>query len=79
MATFSVTLIIRTITDKTKVRQLRGDMSISPCCVNIKGGEFMHLFYDFEVFKYDWLVVLACPETKQEFVIVNDREELEKL
>ena len=39
----------------------------------------MHLFYDFEVFKYDWLVVLACPETKQEFVIVNDRQKLEKL
>ena len=32
--------------------------------------------YDFEVFKYDWMVVLIDYETRQEKVIVNDRDEL---
>lgn len=32
------------------------------------------LFYDFEVFKYDWLVVFIDPSTGEETVIVNDRE-----
>lgn len=36
------------------------------------------LFYDFEVFKYDWLVVLVDPIKKKEWVIVNDRQELAK-
>ena len=31
-------------------------------------------FYDFEVFKYDWLVVIINPVTKTEIVIVNDQE-----
>ena len=31
------------------------------------------VFYDFEVFKYDWLVVLINPETQKEDVIINDR------
>lgn len=31
------------------------------------------VFYDFEVFKYDWLVVLINPETQREDVIINDR------
>ena len=34
------------------------------------------IFYDFEVFKYDWMVVLIDYETRQEKVIVNDRDEL---
>lgn len=35
-------------------------------------------FYDFEVFKYDWLVVLINPINKTQQVIVNDKEALEK-
>ncbi len=35
------------------------------------------LFYDFEVFKYDWLVVLIDMNAQQETVIVNNSDELE--
>lgn len=34
-------------------------------------------FYDFEVFKYDWLVVIINPVTKTKKVIVNDKKRLE--
>ncbi|HCC5686976.1 TPA: hypothetical protein M5643_001183 [Staphylococcus aureus] len=34
------------------------------------------LFYDFEVFKYDWLVVIVDSDTKQTHTIINDTEEL---
>lgn len=34
------------------------------------------LFYDFEVFKHDWLVVVINPVDKQEHIIVNDRQKL---
>lgn len=37
------------------------------------------LFFDFEVFKYDWLVVAIDPVEKKEFVVVNDRKKLEEL
>ena len=37
------------------------------------------LFFDFEVYKYDWLVVAIDPVEKKEFVIVNDRKKLEEL
>ena len=37
------------------------------------------LFFDFEVFKYDWLVVAIDPIQKKEHVIVNNQYELEKL
>jgi DNA polymerase len=37
------------------------------------------IFFDFEVFKYDWLVVAIDPIKKKEYVIVNDKYELEKL
>lgn len=37
------------------------------------------LFYDFEVFKYDWLVVVIDMSEKKEHVIVNDRNALEQL
>ncbi len=37
------------------------------------------LFYDFEVFKYDWLVVAVDMTSKQKHVIINDKKELEKL
>ena len=37
------------------------------------------LFYDFEVFKYDWLVVVIDMTAHKEHDIVNDPEALEKL
>lgn len=37
------------------------------------------LFYDFEVFKYDWLVCAIDPIKKEEFVIVNSQHDLQKL
>lgn len=36
-------------------------------------------FYDFEVFKHDWLVVVINPITRSELVIVNDRDQLAAL
>lgn len=38
----------------------------------------MLVFYDFEVFKYDWLVVLIDAGNKTEDVIVNDPEKLKQ-
>lgn len=38
----------------------------------------MLIFYDFEVFKYDWLVVLIDPINHSEQVIVNDKNKLEE-
>lgn len=35
------------------------------------------LFYDFEVFKYDWLVVFINPANREETVIINDKDRLE--
>lgn len=35
-------------------------------------------FYDFEVFKYDWLVVIINPVEKTKTVIVNDKEKFEQ-
>ena len=37
------------------------------------------LFFDFETFKYDWLVVAIDPIEKKEHIIVNNKSELEKL
>ena len=37
------------------------------------------IFYDFEVFKYDWLVVAIDVVNQKEHVIVNDTERLEQL
>ena len=37
------------------------------------------LFFDFEVFKEDWLVVGIDPINQSEVVIVNNKSELEKL
>jgi DNA polymerase len=37
------------------------------------------LFYDFEVFKEDWLVVIIDMVKKQEHVIINDPTELERI
>ena len=36
------------------------------------------MFYDFEVFKYDWLVVLIDPFNREEKIIVNDKQQLEE-
>ena len=38
----------------------------------------MILFYDFEVFPHDWLVVFNFPSERREEVIVNDTDKLEK-
>ena len=37
------------------------------------------IFYDFEVFKYDWLVVAIDVTNQKEHVIVNDSEQIERL
>lgn len=37
------------------------------------------LFYDFEVFKYDWLVVVLDMTAKKEYVIINSIDELQAL
>lgn len=37
------------------------------------------LFYDFEVFQHDWLVVIMDTDTKETHVIVNDRQQLIRL
>ena len=37
------------------------------------------IFYDFEVFKYDWLVVFIDTDTHKTFSIINDPESLQKL
>lgn len=37
------------------------------------------LFFDFEVFKHDWLVVAIDPINKKEYVIVNDKTQLQDL
>ena len=36
------------------------------------------IFYDFEVFKEDWLVVLVNPDKRTEDVIINDEATLIK-
>lgn len=37
------------------------------------------VFFDFEVFKYDWLVVAIDPVKQKEYVIVNNKRQLEIL
>lgn len=36
------------------------------------------IFYDFEVFKYDWFVVLIDLDAKKETVIINNRDQLQQ-
>lgn len=36
------------------------------------------LFYDFEVFRFDWLVVIMDSENKSKMVIINSQEDLKK-
>lgn len=38
----------------------------------------MLIFYDFEVFKHDWMVVFIDPSTRSERIIANDRDHLAK-
>ena len=38
----------------------------------------MLVFYDFEVYKYDWLVVAIDPIKREETVIVNNRPQMER-
>lgn len=44
--------------------------------VLLKEGDLMLQGYDFEVFKYDWLVVIINPIEERETVIANDKEKL---
>lgn len=37
------------------------------------------IFFDFEVFKYDWLVVAIDMDNQKEHIIVNDRDQLQEL
>ena len=37
------------------------------------------IFYDFEVFKYNWLVVALDMTQRKKYVIWDDREKLERL
>lgn len=37
------------------------------------------LFYDFETFKYDWLVVLIDPKEPEPYVVINDVDHLQKI
>lgn len=39
----------------------------------------MLLFYDFEVFKYDWLVVIHDVVNKKEHIIINDPDQLKRI
>lgn len=45
--------------------------------MDVQKGMIPILFYDFEVFKYDWLTVLMDMQAQKETVIVNNPEELE--
>lgn len=36
------------------------------------------IFYDFEVFRYDWLVVLIDLNARKETVIINDPDKLKR-
>lgn len=37
------------------------------------------LFYDFEVFRYDWLVVITDPSNQKEHIIINNKDELQRI
>ena len=41
-------------------------------------GVIVILFYDFEVFRYDWLVVILDMEAQKEHVIINDPQQLKE-
>lgn len=45
----------------------------------IQKGVSTILFFDFEVFEYDWLVVCIDPIQQKEYVIVNNKQQLKHL
>lgn len=49
-----------------------------PAAAFQKGGDGV-IFYDFEVFKYDWLTVCIDPIKEEKHVIINDPEKLKAL
>lgn len=56
----------------------RGGAVFTDSLKNIqKAGEMM-IFYDFEVFKYDWMVVFIDLTEKKETVIINDPDQLRR-
>ena len=61
-----------------KVKPSRGGAVSTDSPKNIqKAGEMM-IFYDFEVFKYDWMVVFIDLTEKKETVIINDPDQLRR-
>lgn len=54
-------------------------MLLPPHPIPIERTVKIMLFYDFEVFKEDWLVVILDVTNKKEYVIVNDADELQKV
>lgn len=42
----------------------------------LRGDNLKILFYDFEVFKYDWMVVFVDFETRKRTIIIQDEEKL---
>lgn len=49
-----------------------------PAAAFQKGGDGV-IFYDFEIFKYDWLTVCIDPIKEEKHVIINDPEKLKAL
>lgn len=47
--------------------------------IKIKGKDRRLLFYDFEVFKHDWMVVVKDLESGKELSVINDKEKLMSL
>ena len=45
----------------------------------LKSGVIEIIFYDFEVFKEDWLAVFIDVNEEKEYVIVNDPDKLKAL
>ena len=42
-------------------------------------SDYNYIFYDFEVFKYDWLVVFIDVINKKRKIIVNDKDKLRSI
>lgn len=54
-------------------------MGYSPPTAFLKSGVIEIIFYDFEVFKEDWLAVFIDVTCRKEYVIVNDPDKLKAL
>ena len=46
--------------------------------VLLKEGDLMLNGYDFEVFKYDWMIVIINPVEQTKTIIVNDPDQLKE-